>query len=383
MIFTQQATMKKYKSTLYMVMSFYSFCMLIRFLYYLRLEENVSVGEKNYRSLFEKGYLKLLFDLSKLRNCPGDLTHLSGPISVRLNRNPHLLRKTERENHFVRKGGYYKPPWCKPLIKVAIVIPYRNRATHLLYFLQYMHPALQRQELEYRIYIINQVGDKFNRAKLFNVGYMETLVDLNYDCYIFHDVDLILEHNHLLYGCSPENPRHLSVAIDKHDYQLLYPELFGGVTSFSSNTFKKLNGYSNSYWGWGGEDDDMYNRINKTGLKIERESTSIARYRMIPHDSDPWNEPNPRRHKLLNSSIERMHEDGLSNLQYIIISRIEKKLYTNVTVNLMAPNIRYKIDDYNETTAGLNLNQSEPLGQDSGKSNTGDQVERILLKGAA
>lgn len=42
--------------------------------------------------------------------------------------------------------------------------------------------------------------------------------------------------------------------------RLPYVELFGGVTAFTSDHFVRVNGYSNQYYGWGGEDDDMYSR---------------------------------------------------------------------------------------------------------------------------
>ena len=34
----------------------------------------------------------------------------------------------------------------------------------------------------------------------------------------------------------------------------------------STKDFKKVNGYSNKFWGWGGEDDDMRQRIKSAGL---------------------------------------------------------------------------------------------------------------------
>lgn len=44
-------------------------------------------------------------------------------------------------------------------------------------------PFLQRQQLDYGIYIIPQAGTKkFNRAKLLSVGYLEALKEENWDC---------------------------------------------------------------------------------------------------------------------------------------------------------------------------------------------------------
>lgn len=61
-------------------------------------------------------------------------------------------------------------------------------------------------------------GEAFNRAMLMNVGYVEALKERLFDCFIFHDVDLLPEDDRNLYTC-PEQPRHMSVAVDKFKYR--------------------------------------------------------------------------------------------------------------------------------------------------------------------
>jgi hypothetical protein len=51
-----------------------------------------------------------------------------------------------------------------------------------------------------------------------NVGFVEALKLYNYDCFIFHDVDLLPEDDRNLYTC-PEQPRHMSVAVDVLKYK--------------------------------------------------------------------------------------------------------------------------------------------------------------------
>jgi hypothetical protein len=58
----------------------------------------------------------------------------------------------------LKPGGKYKPKYCQSNHKVAIVVPFRNRQHHLTIFLRYIHPFLQRQQLEYAIFIVEQFG---------------------------------------------------------------------------------------------------------------------------------------------------------------------------------------------------------------------------------
>jgi hypothetical protein len=58
-------------------------------------------------------------------------------------------------------GGRFKPSDCIPRHKVAIIIPYRDREEHLRIFLHNIHPILQRQQLDYGIYIVEEVQKDF------------------------------------------------------------------------------------------------------------------------------------------------------------------------------------------------------------------------------
>ena len=57
----------------------------------------------------------------------------------------------------VKRGGTWQPKYCTARKKIAVLIPYRNRTNQLNVFLRHMHPIFQRQLLDYRIFLIEQV----------------------------------------------------------------------------------------------------------------------------------------------------------------------------------------------------------------------------------
>ena len=62
-----------------------------------------------------------------------------------------------KRNNLTRPGGEWSPLDCGNTEKLAIIIPYRDRDEHLRIFLNHMHPILQRQQLSYRIFVVEQV----------------------------------------------------------------------------------------------------------------------------------------------------------------------------------------------------------------------------------
>ncbi|KAM5194038.1 beta-1,4-galactosyltransferase 1 isoform 2-T2 [Mantella aurantiaca] len=194
-----------------------------------------------------------------LPGCPEQSPLLVGPLRIEFSISVSL-DEVSKTNPNVQEGGRYKPKDCKSLQKVALIIPFRKRDEHLKYWLYYLHPILQRQQLDYGIYVINQDGDAiFNRAKLLNIGFIEALKEYDYNCFVFSDVDLIPMDDRNIYKCYNQ-PRHLSVSMDKFGFGLPYNQYFGGVSALSKDQFQRINGFPNNYWGWGGEDDDIYNR---------------------------------------------------------------------------------------------------------------------------
>jgi len=261
---------------------------------------------------------------------------LEGPLKIEFVGDPPTFSELETKYPEVKQGGFYQPSDCIAQHWNAIIVPYRNRECHLRWFLEYIHPILMRQKIAYQIYVINQVEDSspFNRAKLLNVGYVESLHDHRWQCFTFHDVDEIPENDRILYTC-PRQPRHLARSVSNFNYRLPYSFFFGGVSQLSKEHFVKVNGFPNRYWGWGGEDDDMSKRVTGSGLKITRYPVDIARYKMHKHKRDKGNKDNPQRFNLLNDWRKHKDTDGLNSLVYKVLEVNKHHLYTNITVDVM------------------------------------------------
>uniref|UniRef100_A0A9L0RZ22 Beta-1,4-galactosyltransferase n=1 Tax=Equus caballus TaxID=9796 RepID=A0A9L0RZ22_HORSE len=227
--------------------------------------------------------------------CPEESPLLVGPMMIEFNMAVDLNRVAE-ENPEVKLGGRYTPKDCISPHKVAIIIPFRNRQEHLKYWLYYLHPILQRQQLDYGIYVINQAGEAmFNRAKLLNVGFQEALKDYDYNCFVFSDVDLIPMNDHNAYRCFSQ-PRHISVAMDKFGFRLVFK-----------------------------------------GMSLSRPNAVIGKCRMIRHSRDKKNEPNPQRFDRIAHTKETMFLDGLNTLFYNVLDVQRYPLYTKVTVDIGTP----------------------------------------------
>ena len=128
-------------------------------------------------------------------------------------------------------------------------------------------------DLDYQIFIIEQSDDKpFNRGKLLNVGY-KFACDNGCDYFVFHDVDMLAEDVDYSYT---DKPLHLATHLQEHDYETTFFDYFGGVTMFNKEDFELINGFSNEYWGWGFEDDDLLIRCLDSNLELDKQQIGVG-----------------------------------------------------------------------------------------------------------
>ena len=65
-----------------------------------------------------------------------------------------------------------------------------------------------------------QANDIANRGLLFNIGFKQAMKDMDYDCVILHDVDVLPEDDRNYYDCGLY-PRHMSKRIDINNYKFV------------------------------------------------------------------------------------------------------------------------------------------------------------------
>ena len=148
--------------------------------------------------------------------------------------------------------------------KTAIIIPFRDsdpeqpRTKQLNEFIKYMSNYLK--DITYKIFVIEQSDDskKFNRGELLNIGFKFAEQE-GFTNFIFHDVDLLpsAELKKYYTDAPDKSPIHIAAVWSRYGKN---PDYFGGIVAFNKQMFNKINGFPNNFWGWGGEDDELYKR---------------------------------------------------------------------------------------------------------------------------
>lgn len=228
---------------------------------------------------------------------------------------------------------YYKSNRNKPIIKnlhkyklakesnkPAIIVPFRdnkyqNRTKQLKNFIPYINKNFSKST----IYIIEQSNDncKFNRGKLLNIGY-DIAKKNDHDLYIFHDVDLFPDKISLKYYTfqAEDGATHLAHKWDKYNFS----HFFGGANSFTKKIFEKINGFPNDFWGWGGEDDALMNRIIKNELIIYKPDE--GKFTELEHNNTSSHQnlklDTMKKKILILKDLSNWKNNGLSNLKYKI-----------------------------------------------------------------
>jgi hypothetical protein len=210
--------------------------------------------------------------------------------------------------------------------RLEVIVPYRDRELHMQQFVPYIESYLLKNKIIFSITIVEQCNNKpFNRGALLNIGF---ILSLHADYFCFHDIDMLplsADYSH------PKNPAHLASKVEQFNWQLPYPSFFGGVTLFTKKHFKKINGFPNTYWGWGSEDDELWERCRYKKVKADRRDgvfSSLQHNRDL--DSDLYNS-NLRRFRTFRSrAAEAIKNDGVSSLRYQLISKTMLSKHTRI-----------------------------------------------------
>ena len=180
--------------------------------------------------------------------------------------NKALTPESSSSIKLLHRSPDYSPPE-KTSSRIAIIIPFRDieaekkRTKQLEQLVQYMVTYLKGDD--YKIFVVEQSDDglKFNRGQLLNIGFEEAEKE-GFENFIFHDADLLpSDELKEYYEHAPiDKPVHIAAVWDRYGGNQKY---FGGIVAFNKQMFNRINGYPNNFWGWGGEDDELFNRTRK------------------------------------------------------------------------------------------------------------------------
>ena len=229
----------------------------------------------------------------------------------------------------------------------AIIIPYRERLNNAKTYVSSMNPYLARNfpNETFSVYFLVQVDSGlFSRGFLLNAGINEIRrTRPETQCIIMHDIDLLPIVDGVPYDdCT--YPIQLSSELEHFDWGIPYDGSCGGVISLHMNDWIKVNGMSNDYEGWGGEDDDLFLRLRQNGLLYGTENRMPLRppkgKGRFSNRENTSTISNENRHKMnhtnymsnaalireMEGGSQRWRVDGLNDVAYLLVDHVKIEL---------------------------------------------------------
>jgi len=194
--------------------------------------------------------------------------------------------------------------------KLVFIVPYRNRIKEKTHFSIYMKYIMEDYNIfDYEIYYSHQTDNRpFNRGATKNIGFiaMKNKYPNNYKdiTFVFNDIDTIPASKNTFNYIT-------SKGVVKHFYGFTFA--LGGIFSITGSDFEKCNGFPNN-WGWGLEDNAMYDRSLLNELKIDRTQFYPLNAREVIHLYDHPNrlvnntEPGSYLNKNLRDNLNNINE---------------------------------------------------------------------------
>lgn len=176
--------------------------------------------------------------------------------------------------------------------KLGVIVPFRDgcsamsqgagRRQNLQEFLAHMPAFLDMVGVSnFRVIVVEQTQrGHWNKGVLFNKG-VKYAESIGCDYVVMNDVDQLPISDKILHEW-PKEPLHLCTNTDQAGFTF-YDAMVGGALLLQIEHYKRINGYSNKYFGWGQEDDDMYERVNFVFKSVKHIDQKFGNYHALKH----------------------------------------------------------------------------------------------------
>lgn len=210
---------------------------------------------------------------------------------------------------------------------ILITVPYRNRPEHLEKFLKIVPDFFKSRNITFDIVIceLNETGD-WNAGLCNNsiIHYLNNITN-EYKYIYIHHVDIYPIDGEVIF------PQENECIFNLGDY---------GSCILSLENFLKCGGCGNSFWGWGSEDNDLYKKLQKNGIRITN-NEHISPKKII-FDVDFQNHPRPFVAKNYASNMKLLYTDNMdggdiNNFNEYATVEVVERISENIFKQLIKP----------------------------------------------